>query len=163
MTDIVADLPDELDAYKKTHGQLPNDLDFEPGFYCVWEGRRFFIHARATLPLKDIKGGFGLWVELSEEDFSKYAQANADDEIYKTFKTEGLLANEWPGFEGMIGTIVVVRTIEVKEKVYITEVKLDKPRDLLFEAALNMQNNDSETKQKLKNLVKSYSAHKKIL
>lgn len=158
MKDIVADLPDELVEYKKVHGQLPVDIDFEPGFYCVWDSKRFFVHTRATLPLKDIEEGigFGLWVELSKENFARYAKANTDDELYKDFRTEGTLANEWPGFEGMSGTPVVVRTIKVDEKVYITEVKLDRPRDVLFEAALYLQRGDLKTKQKLEDLVKSY-------
>lgn len=157
MTDFVADLPDELAEYSKRNGQLPDDVDFEPGFYCVWN-EHYFIHARATLPLKDIDEGigFGLWVEIDKEDFAKYAQANTDDDIYKSFKTAGTLANEWPGFEGMFGVPVVVRTIKADEKVYITEVKLDKPRDVLFEVAMNMQKDDSETKKSVENLVKSY-------
>jgi hypothetical protein len=157
MTDIVADFPDELAEYKKIHTQLPNEIDFEPGFYCVWN-KRYFIHTRATLPLKDIEEGvgFGLWVELNKEDFLRYAKANADDELYKTFKTNGNLANEWPGFQGMLGTPVVVRTVKVNDKVYITEVNLDKPRDILFEAVMNMQKEDIEAKQKLDDLVKRF-------
>jgi len=158
MKDIIADLPDELAEYKRLNSQLPEDVDFEPGFYCIWDRKRFFIHTRATLPLRDIEEGigFGLWVEISRDDFDRYAKANIDDNLYKSFETEGILANEWPGFEGMRGVPVTVRTIKVNEKVYISRVNLDRPRDVLFEVALNMQKGDLETKQKLENLVKSY-------
>lgn len=38
--------------------------------------------------------GFGLWVEVAEEDFNWYLEAIDDDEKYRTFGTEGMLANE---------------------------------------------------------------------
>jgi len=158
MKDIVAQLPDEIARYKKVNGKLPDDLDYEPGFFCVWNKERFFIHTRATLPIRDIENGvgFGLWVEVSKQDFNKYAEAQKDDEKYKQFQAEGTLANEWPGFENIFGVKVLLKTVRVNEKVYIREVFLDKPRDPLFEVALLTSSQNKKGKQMIKKLVTTY-------
>jgi hypothetical protein len=155
--DIVAQLPDELAVVEKEKGQLPDNVKIEPGYACLWNDR-YFIHTRATLPLKDIDGGigFGLWVEVSKETFSQYMTTGDNEPAYKDFKTNGTLANNWPGFENTLGIEVTVRTIRTNEKVYITEVHIDKPRDPLFEVALSMQHDDIQMKEKVSNLISSY-------
>jgi hypothetical protein len=157
MKDIVAELPEEIAQYKYEHGNLPENLEFEPGFICVWDNR-YFIHTRETLPLLDIEEGigFGLWVEVTKSEYERYLVAGVDDTAYMKFKTDGILANQWPGFQNILGVPVVVRAIKPDEKVYIIEVKLDKQRDPLFEVALLAQKNDFETKEKIRNLVKAY-------
>jgi hypothetical protein len=135
--DIVAELPDEVARYRSEHGELPVDLQFEPSVYCVW-GKRTFIHTRATLPLQAVDDGvgFGLWVEVEPTEFQRYISAVTDDNLYGSFDTEGFLANSWPGFFQTIGLPVKVATVRMSEKVYITEVGLDRVRDVLFETAL---------------------------
>jgi hypothetical protein len=157
MQDLVAQLPGDLNIYKQENGSLPSDVKIEPGFTCIWQDR-YFIHTRATLPLKDIHDGigFGLWVEISKEDFDRYLGANENDEDYLKFKTEGTLANEWPGFEDILGIPVVVRAIRADQKVYITEVKIDRPRDPLFEVSLLAQKDDVKIKEQIKNLIEAY-------
>lgn len=135
--DIVAELPDEVAAYRSEYGSLPAGLQFEPSVYCVW-GKRTFIHTRATLPLLAVDEGvgFGLWVEVDPAEFERYISAVSDDAQYGSFQTEGILANAWPGFFQTTGLPVKVSTIRMNEKVYITEVRLDRIRDVLFETAL---------------------------
>lgn len=155
--DIVADYPQEIAAYAQEYGSVPSDMEFEPGYYCRWQGR-CFIHTRATLPLHAIDDGvgFGLWVEIEPSEFDRYLAAQQNDEEYKTFKTEGLLANSWPGFMDAFGLPVTVRTIRVDEKVYITEVHLDRMRDVLFEVALTAQQADTAMREQIMNLVQAW-------
>lgn len=155
--DIVADYPQEVAAYAQEFGTLPADLEFEPGYYCRWQGRTY-IHTRATLPLHAIDDGvgFGLWVEIEPSEFERYLEAQQNDEEYKVFKTEGLLANSWPGFMDAFGLPVTVRTIRVDEKVYITEVHLDRMRDILFEVALTAQKADLAMREQILNLVQAW-------
>jgi hypothetical protein len=152
--DIVADLPTELAVLKKITGTLPSDVEFEPGYYCKWNNR-YCIHTRVTLPLKAVNDGvgFGLWVEISKEDFEKYLEAENDDTKYVNIHIRGTLANEWPGFENMEGVPVTVRAISKDEKVYITEVHMDKPRDPIFEAVLLTQRDDDKGKEHIRKLV----------
>ncbi len=155
--DIVADYPQEIAAYAQEFGALPADLEFEPGYYCRWQGRAY-IHTRATLPLHAIDDGvgFGLWVEIEPSELDRYLEAQQNDELYKQFKTEGLLANSWPGFMDAYGLPVTVRTIRVDEKVYITEVHLDRMRDVLFEVALTAQQADAAMREQILNLVQAW-------
>lgn len=155
--DIVADYPQEIALYAQEQGALPEDLDFEPGYYCRWQGRTF-IHTRATLPLHAIDDGvgFGLWVEIDPSEFERYLAAQQDDALYKQFKTEGLLANSWPGFMDTFNLPVTVRTVRVEEKIYITEVHLDRMRDVLFEVALTAQQADTALREQILNLVQAW-------
>lgn len=157
MQDVLLDYPDEIIDFEFYNGHYPEDMDYEEGVYCVWQGR-YFIQTRATLPLKDTEHGigFGLWVEISAEDFEHYADALDDDSKYGTFSATGSLANEWPGFEGIIGSEVTVKTLNMNEKVYITEVFIEKADDPLFYNAMNAPTEDAETKQQVKDLVNAY-------
>lgn len=158
LKDIVAQFPDEIARYKKVNGRLPDDLDYERSFFCVWNKKRFFIHTRATLPLRDIDSGigFGLWVEVSKQDFNRYVEAQENDKKYKQFQAKGTLANHWPGFENILGIKVLVRTVRVNEKVYIRKVLRDKLRDPLFEAALRTSAQDKKGKEMIRKLVDAY-------
>lgn len=152
--DIVADYPDELMAYKAEHGELPAGLEYERSVYCVWD-KRTFIHTRATLPLTAIDegAGFGLWVEIEPAEFERYGKAVNDDELYRTFETTGFLANAWPGFYQTYGLPVKVKTLRVDEKVYITDLTLDRVRDVLFETALFAAKSDPDMKEDILVLV----------
>lgn len=115
----------------------------------VWNDR-YFIHTRSTLPLKDIGNGirFGLWVEVSKENFSQYIATGNNETVYKNFNITGTLANNWPGFENTLGIKATVGTVRTNEKISITEIRNDKPRDPLFEAVLFMHHNDIQMKEK---------------
>ena len=143
--DIECDLPEDLVVYQREHQALPEDVEFHAGFACKW-GDRFFIHARATLPLMDLdKGvGFGLWVEVTSHDFFRFLSATQDHHLYKTFKFDGALANHWPGFHGACGLKVVVRTVKVDQKVRICEVvaNFDEVDPSLY-TSLNMSADDA--------------------
>ena len=95
--DIVVQLPTEVASYKKTYGKLPDDLKLEPGSICKY-GDKYFVHARATLPLKAIEDGvgFGLWVEVDKDSFVKYYKALDNDNLYKVFKAKGRFKDLWP-------------------------------------------------------------------
>jgi len=159
MQDVSLEYPDEIIDFEFYNGHYPEDMDYEPEVYCVWQGR-CFIHARATLPIKETEHGigFGLWVELSPEDFEHYTQALEDDKAYETFTTTGTLASEWPGFEGILGSEVTVKTLHMNEKVYITDVQIEKTDDPLFYTALHASAEDAETKKQVKDLVNAYLA-----
>src|SRR3989344_3098244 len=151
--DIVAQYPDEF-------SELSVKGD-EPGVWLAGTlglDDRYFIHARATLPLKDTSSelGFGLWVEVDKEDFDRYLRAENDDEKYKSFVAKGKLANNWPGFEDTIGLKVTFRTIFPDEKVYITEVFTDSRTDPLFQIALLMQKHQLELKEQVKSLITAW-------
>ena len=154
LKDAVAQLPEDIARYQHLHKKLPDGVKLEPGFTCVWNDR-YFIHTRAVLPLLDLENGigFGLWVEVAKEDFDRYSEAVDDDEKYKIFRTDGMLANEWPGFEGAYGLKVVVRTIKMDQKVYITEVLPDHPIDPLLQVSFLAQKGDEKTKESIRNVV----------
>jgi len=148
--DIVAQYPDEFAELAVK--------DHEQGIWLsgtVGLNERHFIHARATLPLKDIESdlGFGLWVEVKKEDLEKYKEALDDDEKYKKFEAEGILANSWPGFENTLGIKVKIKTIHLSEKVYITDVFPDNTSDPLFRIALTMQKHQIELKNQVRKLI----------
>lgn len=158
MQDVTAEYPYEITEFQFYNNDLlPEDMDYEKGIYCIWQGR-FFIQTRATLPLKDTeKGvGFGLWVELIREDFERYAEALEDDSKYQSFSASGSLANEWPGFEGMLGAEVTVKTLNVTDKVYITDIIIEESDDPLFYKAISAPAEDAETKKQVKDLVNAY-------
>lgn len=122
--DIVCDLPDALALYVREHGALPENVTLEENFLCSWGEERYFIHASVTLPLVDLGQGvgFGLWVEVTAQDFSRYLDALEDDEQYTSFQSEGVLANHWPGFPDALGLKVVMGASEVGQKVRIQGV-----------------------------------------
>lgn len=122
--DIVCGLPEDLLPCVGVDGALPEDVLYEPGFACSWRDERYFIHTRATLPLTDLGQGvgFGLWVEVSQHDFFRYFEATDNEKLYRNFKVEGVLANQWPGFEDACGLRVVVRAVNVESKLHIREV-----------------------------------------
>lgn len=155
--DIVAILPFELAEIQRQTGQAPQTTEFEPGYICVWNDR-YFIHARATLPLKDFDQGlgFGLWVEINKPDFDAYLEAEDDDQKYQQIQVQGLLASMWPGFENVIGLEVTVRTVYVDQKVYITDVKTNATVDPIFQTALLMQKDDVAGKERLAQLLAAY-------
>lgn len=157
MEDFVADLPDVVAELRGVSGRLPSDVTLEPETACVWKERRF-VHARVTLPLADHEGGvgFGLWVELDAADYARFLSACEDDARYAAFTAPGTLANEWPGFEGLRGVRVRMRTVRVDDKPYVTEVLLDAGRDPAFEAALRISPGDQAGKKRLRERVRSW-------
>jgi hypothetical protein len=158
LRDAVAYLPYELARIEQETGKLPDEVKLEPGFFCKW-GERGFIHARAVLPLNAIeKGiGFGLWVEVSLDDLKTYLDAESDED-YMKFVVEGKLANQWPGFQNMLGVRVKLRAINPNEKVYIREVYSDITRDALFEVAVRTAADDERGIENIKSLVTAYMA-----
>jgi len=154
--DIVANYPKEISDYQRVNGKLPEDLDYERGVFCVWGKARFFIHVRAVLPLKALENGvgFGLWVELAKEDFNRYVDALKSDDLYRNIKIEGELANEWPGFENMLGSRVLARCVKLEDKLYITEIH--DVNDVTFEIAMRTDTNDTDGIERIKNLVAAY-------
>jgi len=160
MKDVVAEYPDEIADYKKLKGDIPAEVKFEKGFFCIWENKftRYFIHTRATLPLKDINGGigFGLWVELTQEDFDKFMKAQEGDKLYADFMAEGTLANNWPGFENVNFLKVVVKGVKPDQKPYIWEVKVDDTVDPVFRMALLTQKDDVKRQEEIRALVQAW-------
>lgn len=157
MNDVVAQYPQVVFEYKQDNGEVPTDMHYEEGVICVWN-ESYFIHVRVTLPLYDHNNGigFGLWIKVSKEDAKKYIEALEDDSLYKGFSTTGTLANDWPGFENILGIGVTARTVSLNEKPYVTNVDEDRTRDPLFYIAIRMQRGDSKTLSMVQDLVSSY-------
>lgn len=151
--DVVAQNPDEFAKFTIKQN--------EPGYIQVasYEGKdHYFIHARATLPLKDFHDGIGfaLWVEVSKESFGGYLETENNDEKYLKFEADGTLANNWPGFENTFGLKVKLKTINASEKVYIWDVFVNNTTDPLFRIALQMQKHQEDLKNQVKHLVEAY-------
>lgn len=154
--DVVARYPKDISDYYRINGKFPDNFKIEEGFVCALNGERYFIHTRAVLPLKALENGvgFGLWVEVGRDDFMRYINIGDNDELYKNFECDGVLANEWPGFENMKGTRVVVKTILASDKVYISEV-LD-IKDPLFQIAILTPTDNQQKIEEIFDLVKAY-------
>lgn len=136
--DVVAQYPEEVRAFKHIHKELPADMNYAEKEACTWENR-FYIHTRVTLPLTDIENGlgFGLWVELSKENFKLWYEANtSDDAAYMSLRLPGKLASLWPGFLDTYGLEVIVGAVSVDEKLYIVDVPEDQKMDLTLQASL---------------------------
>jgi len=152
--DLVSKLPQEIAVFFKENGKYPDNFKIEEGFVCALEGERYFIHTVAVLPPKAFTNGvgFGLWVEISKDEFMKYI--NLSDEEYTNYRVEGKLANHWPGFENMIGAKVIVSTIDPNKKVYITEVL--EVNDVLLRIALDTSSTDEAGIDRIWNLILAY-------
>jgi hypothetical protein len=155
--DFVAQYPDQIANLP----DMPMDLEYEKGYICTWNNR-YFIHTRSTLPLSDHENGigFGLWVEVSHEDFEKYLAAEANEQAYEQFECEGRLANEWPGFLDTFGMNVKVSTVNKDEKVYITDVFVDEQTDPLLTPALSYPTADENFIQSTLKLIDAWSKDK---
>lgn len=154
--DVVARYPKEISDFYLQSGKFPDNFKFEEGFACMLEGEKYFIHCRVVLPLRAFdKGvGFGLWVEVTKEEFEDYVTIEEDDVRYLKFQVLGKLANQWPGFENMIGARVMVRAVSVEEKVYITEI-LD-VNDPLLQTAILIDSGDEIKIAEMEKMVQSY-------
>ena len=120
---IVADLPEPILEYQRS-GRTDEEILIEPGLMAVINGKNYFIRCVATLPVKDFTSDleFGLWVELTRDDFFKYKDALDDDEKYKSFEARGYLMNMWPAFPGTLGDDVAVKVVNVNEKPFIVDI-----------------------------------------
>lgn len=157
LQDFVAQLPEPILQLQRLGGQEGKDFIVESGFTAQIPTKEYFIHCRAMLPLKDLKTGvgFGLWVSIPKVDFDLYLKAVEDDDLYRQFVVVGSLANDWPGFPGTYKDRVRVRTVHLREKVYITEY-LSEPQDVLMRVSLLAQPDNFETKEKIRELAMSY-------
>ncbi len=136
MDDVIVDLPEALVRLAAESGSLPETLELEPGVLCAFDGR-WFLYARATLPLRTRDGvGFGLWVEVSPDDYARFLDATADDGSWSTFRARGTLATDWPGFENLLGAGVGVGPGSDGE-LAILEVDVDREPDPVFRQAVS--------------------------
>lgn len=155
--DLVAQYPKDISDYLRINGKLPEDFSMSnTGSRCMW-GKRYFVQARAVLPLKAFDNGVGfrLWVEVTKEDDEKLMEAVKSYEAYMQFVCEGALANEWAGFEKMKGAKVRIRPVRKEEKLYITEVL--EMKDPLFEVAAMTAADDEKGIKKIEDLVTAYA------
>lgn len=157
LQDFVAELPDPILQLRRLGGVEGKDYLVEKGFIAEIPGKEYFVHARATLPLKDFKTGvgFGLWVKLSSQDFDLYTRTVDHDNLYRNFVAAGNLANTWPGFSNSYGDRVKVRTVFLNEKIYITEY-LSEPKDVLMRRSLLASPEDSDTKDHIREMAMMY-------
>lgn len=93
----VSQLPNPIVEYNNSDSKNEEVL-LEEGFVAAINGKRYFIHCVATLPITEFNNDleFGLWVEVSREDMFRYHDVQSNDDIYSKFECEGVLANNWP-------------------------------------------------------------------
>lgn len=154
--DIVAQLPEPIIQLQRLGGTKDVDFFIDENFVAkIPKDEEYFVHARAMLPLKDLKDGvgFGLWVKVSKEDFELYLRAIQDPNVYKKFSCVGSLANTWPGFPKTFGDHVRLQVVQ--EDLFITEY-LSEPKDIQMRRSLLAQPDDQETKEFVRNLAMSY-------
>lgn len=120
---IVASLPDLILEYQK-NGRDDEEIIIEDGYVSAINGKNYFIHIVATIPVKEYSSDleFGLWVEVSREDFFKYVIAK-EDKIYANFEATAYLANDWPGFPNTCGDQVQIKVLDVKSKPQIINIQ----------------------------------------
>lgn len=152
--DFVAQLPDQIIQLIRLGGKFGKDFSFEKEYIAMVFESEYFIHTRATLPLKDIeKGlGFGLWVRVSKQDFEFYLRAAKDQNLYRQVSIIGNLANTWPGFPGSFDGRVKVKVLYPNHKPYIIQY-LSEPVDTSMKMALLASGEDSDTKGMLRQTV----------
>lgn len=114
----------------ETHEGLPRDIDFgKPGAYlalssqqqksrckmtqdvCTIGKKRFFIHGRLPVPVRDAGGMFvwGLWAEVSAHVFVHYQQVVANAEVEPLPSFGSLSVEHVPPFRGMDRLPVMMR------------------------------------------------------
>lgn len=73
-------------------------------------GERFFLRGVAYIPVKDTDRsyGWGIWVEVSKDDFDDYFESFEEDNSSKP-KFAGIVANEIPYYENTTGLKVEVQ------------------------------------------------------
>ena len=154
--DIVAQLPDPIVQLQRLGGTKNVDFFVEKGFIAkIPKDEGYFVHARAMLPLNDLKDGvgFGLWVQVSKDDFDLYLRSIENEELSDRFSCVGTLANTWPGFPETFGDHVKLKIVQ--GELYITEY-LSEPKDIQMRRSLLAQPDDQETKEFVRNLAMSY-------
>ncbi len=121
--DYVAQLPQPIVDYQESERE-DEEIAVEKGFVSAIQGKRYFIHSVATIPVKDIESnfGYGLWVEVSREDFFEYLECLEEDKKYSNFECNGNLANTWLPFNGTYNDKVKIRVVDVNKKIFITDI-----------------------------------------
>ncbi|MBN8531941.1 MAG: DUF2199 domain-containing protein [Alphaproteobacteria bacterium] len=120
---VSAQYPDAVLDYFDA-GYDEEGVAFEEGYTCVLEESECFIRCIGTFPHGDPSSDleFGLWVELSEADFTRYLAGEDDEKAYASFQAEGTLANDWPLYPGSAGSKVEIRVIDAGAKPFITRI-----------------------------------------
>lgn len=157
----MADLTVPIIEYQQS-GRDDEEIIVEPGYMAAINGENYFIYCVATLPVKDFSSEleFGLWVELSREDFFRYKDALSNDEVYSLFEAEGYLMNDWPGFPGTLGDVVRVKVINARQKPFIIDIE---PSDVELSKYLAMGSMTDQIKQNVKmRIEKFYLPHEQI-
>lgn len=155
--DFVAVFPDPITQLKRLGGVEGKDYFLQERFIARIQDQEFFIHCRATLPLKDVENGvgFGLWVKVTAEDFHLFLQSVENTDLFKNFRITGSLANTWPGFGETYGDRVRLETLPQETKVYITQY-LSEPKNISMRRALLASNDDQDTKDHVRALAMQY-------
>jgi len=122
--DYVAQTPQPILEYRESGGD-EREVVVEKGFVAAIQEKKYFIHCAATLPIKEFESdlGFGLWVEVSRDDFFRYYKAQEDDNLYREFECKGILANDWPLFPGTCGDDVFIKVVSLHSKIRIVNIE----------------------------------------
>jgi hypothetical protein len=143
VVDTATPLPADLARIAQRNDSVLDSALVEPGVLCAFDGR-YFVRALAELPLdprddqppeRASRPTHEVWIELTGDEFGRFLEADEDPDQWHTFRTEGTLASEWPGFSGMLGVPVVAQTTGADLR--ITEVWVDRREHPEFHQALS--------------------------
>lgn len=127
----------------ETHEGLPRDIDFgKPGAYlalspkqqssrakllpdiCTIGKKRFFIHGRLAVPVRDAVGHFvwGVWAEVTSHVFVHYKQVVENAEVAPLPSFGSLSVEHVPPFRGMDRLPVMIKfTTSERRPTFILE------------------------------------------
>jgi hypothetical protein len=106
LPDVVWDIPE---AERAERARFSNDL-------CQL-GERYFIRCMLEMPFADGPGyfGWGAWAEVSWPTFERYLELY-DQDGSSAPEAEGVLANELSPYRGSLGTPVMIKFRDAKDR-----------------------------------------------
>lgn len=110
--DLRMNLPEPIHALGEEERGLRARLTEDA---AVLDGERWFVRGLLELPIADEDGyfGYGVWVEVSEQDFASLRELWDDEEGWRQGPFAGRLANEVVPHEGTLGLPLRLRLRDV--------------------------------------------------
>jgi hypothetical protein len=118
LTDVGYTLPDEVWALSFEVRAKRSSWTTD---WCWLDDGRFFIRCILYVPFTDRDGkfGWGLWVSIREDDFRRYLDLyDRDASTEPAFF--GTIANEPPGYKGLLGQPVTVQPGTASQRPQLT-------------------------------------------
>jgi hypothetical protein len=106
LPDVVWEIPE---GERAERARFNNDL-------CQF-GERYFIRCMLEIPFADVPGyfGWGAWAEVNWPTFERYLELYDEDGSSEP-AAEGVLANELSPYSGSLGTPVIIKFRDAKNR-----------------------------------------------